>query len=425
MASPSKVFSLEEKGLKLDTAADLEAHIGPLRAMNDVEEVRVLGNTLGVEACKLLGEVLATKKTLKVANLADIFTGRLLNEIPEALSSLLTSILNLPNLHTINLNDNAFGLNTQAPLIAFLSSHIPLQHLYLNNNGLGPDAGANVANALSELHAKKEEARKAGRAVPHLETVICGRNRLESGSMQAWAKTFRLHNKIKEIKMIQNGIRPDGMTLLLGQGLNHATELKILDLQDNTLTADGARTLAEVVPLWTNIQELGIGDSLLSAKGGIFLANALSQGKNKQLEILRLQYNEITTAGLKRLAEAAKDTLPALKRIELNGNKFSEDDESILVLQELLELRKEKLGGDIVDEDAWGVDNLSDLEELDSDDEEEEEEEEEWEDLGGVSITEKAEKLVRDAEAVQEEPTAQVKDDEINALAKRLEKTGI
>ena len=66
MAAPTKVFSLEGKGLKLDTAEDLEAHIAPLRAMDDVEEVRLLGNTLGVGACKLLGEVLATKKSLRV-----------------------------------------------------------------------------------------------------------------------------------------------------------------------------------------------------------------------------------------------------------------------------------------------------------------------------------------------------------------------
>lgn len=66
MAASTKVFSLEGKGLKLDTAEDLEAHIGPLRAMDDVEEVRLLGNTLGVGACKLLGEVLATKKNLRV-----------------------------------------------------------------------------------------------------------------------------------------------------------------------------------------------------------------------------------------------------------------------------------------------------------------------------------------------------------------------
>jgi hypothetical protein len=67
MAS-SKIFSLEGKGLKLDTAADLEPHIAALRAMNDVEEVRILGNTLGVGACKLLGEVLAAKKTLRVSS---------------------------------------------------------------------------------------------------------------------------------------------------------------------------------------------------------------------------------------------------------------------------------------------------------------------------------------------------------------------
>jgi len=66
MAQP-KVFSLEGKGLKLDTAEDLEPHIAELRSLDDVEEVRVLGNTLGIGACKLLGEVLATKKTLKVS----------------------------------------------------------------------------------------------------------------------------------------------------------------------------------------------------------------------------------------------------------------------------------------------------------------------------------------------------------------------
>jgi Ran GTPase-activating protein 1 len=66
MATSKKVFSLEGKGLKLDTAADLEPHIESLRSMSDVEEVRLLGNTLGVEACKALGEVLETKKSLQV-----------------------------------------------------------------------------------------------------------------------------------------------------------------------------------------------------------------------------------------------------------------------------------------------------------------------------------------------------------------------
>lgn len=422
MTDSNKIFSIEGRGLKLDTAADLEPHIAQLRA-HDVEEVRLLGNTLGVEACKLLGQILATKKNLKIANLADIFTGRLLSEIPDALSSLLTSILNLPQLHTINLNDNAFGLNTQAPLVAFLASHVPLQHLHLNNNGLGPHAGILIADALSELHATKEAARKEGRDVPDLKTIICGRNRLENGSMTAWAKTFSLHNKIQEVKMVQNGIRQEGISHLLSQGLNHASELRILDLQDNTFTLMGAKALAKVTPSWTLIAELGIGDSLLGARGGVLLSEALALGKNDRLETLRLQYNDITAPGLRGFASAAKDALPALKRIELNGNKFSEDDGSIRALQELLEKRKEALAHDDTEEANWGVDSLSDLESEDSDDEgEDEDDEEDEEDVGPE---EKAERLVKEAEEAQAQPVVQIKDAEVDELAKKLAKTNV
>lgn len=295
---------------------------------------------------------------------------------------------------------------------------MPLQHLYLNNNGLGPHAGILVADALSELHAKKEAARKDGQEVPDLETVICGRNRLENGSMTAWAKAFSLHNKVQEVKMVQNGIRQEGISHLISEGLNHATQLRVLDLQDNTFTLMGAKALAKVAPTWTVIRELGVGDSLLSAKGGVLLADALAQGKNQKLETLRLQYNDITTAGLKGLAAAAKDALPALRRIELNGNKFSEEDESIVILQELLDERKESLAGDVVIEDEWGVDSLSDLED-ESEAEEEEEEEEE------IEPEERAEKLIKEAEEAQEEPVVQLKDKEVDELAKKLEKAEI
>lgn len=64
----SKIFSLEGKGLKLDTAADIEAHIAELKSNDEVEEVTFVGNTLGVEACEALAKVLESKKKLKVAN---------------------------------------------------------------------------------------------------------------------------------------------------------------------------------------------------------------------------------------------------------------------------------------------------------------------------------------------------------------------
>ncbi|SPN96808.1 probable ran GTPase activating protein 1 [Cephalotrichum gorgonifer] len=416
MAASTKVFSLEGKGLKMTSAEDLEPHIKELREMDDVEEVRFLGNTLGIGACKLLGEVLSTKKNLQIANFADIFTGRLLSEIPEALQLLLSSILNLPKLHTMDLSDNAFGINTHAPLVEFLSSHVPLQHLFLNNNGLGPHCGILVADSLSNLHKKKEEARAAGQEVPDLETVICGRNRLENGSMTAWAKAFSLHNKVKLVKMVQNGIRPEGITHLLTEGLNKAAGLQVFNIQDNTFTLRGAKALAAALQGWPELQELGVSDCYLTGKGGIIVSQALGKGQNKKLETLRMQYNDITAVAVKNIADILEESLPGLKRLELNGNKFAEEDPSIPQLQEALEERKEKFGGDVVDEDDWGLDELDELDD-ESEEEEEEEEEEEVETL--------AERLVKEAEEAQEEPTVQVKDKEVEKLAEELAKTKV
>ena len=300
----------------------------------------------------------------------------------------------------------------QAPLVAFLSSHVPLQHLFLNNNGLGPHAGILIADALSELHAKKLEARKEGKEVPDLETVICGRNRLENGSMTAWAKAFSLHTGVKNVKMVQNGIRQEGISHLLTDGLRHAKGIKVLDLQDNTFTLLGAKALATVTPGWAEIEELGVGDSLLSAKGGIVVASALSKGANKKLQILRLQFNDINTKGLRAFTSAVKNALPALQKIELNGNKFSEEDQSVMTLKEILEERKEKLAGTLVMEDDWGLDSLSDLEEESEDEEEEEEEEAE----------ERREKLLEEAEEAQEEPVALKQDKDVDELADELDK---
>ncbi|KFY19908.1 hypothetical protein V491_04124, partial [Pseudogymnoascus sp. VKM F-3775] len=65
MANDTKVFSLEGKGIKFDTAEDVEPHIKELREMEDVEEVRLQGNTVGIEAAAAFADVLRTKKTLQ------------------------------------------------------------------------------------------------------------------------------------------------------------------------------------------------------------------------------------------------------------------------------------------------------------------------------------------------------------------------
>ncbi|KAJ5219950.1 Ran GTPase-activating protein 1 [Penicillium chermesinum] len=416
--APPKIFSLDGKGLKLDTAEDIEAHIKPLTESTDYTEIHFGGNTLGIGASERLAAVLATQKNLEVADFADIFTSRLLSEIPPALKALLNAILEIPAVHTVNLSDNAFGLNTQEPLVHFLSQHTPLRHLILNNNGMGPIAGTLIADALSKLAERKEEARKAGKEVANLESIVCGRNRLENGSMEAWARAYEKHAGIKSVKMTQNGIRQEGISHLLQNGLRHAHSLEVLDLQDNTFTLKGSTALAAVLEGWPSLRELGVGDCLLSARGGVKVAEALAANKNQKLQTLRLQYNEIKADGVKAFAHAASTALPALRRIELNGNIFSDEEPGIITIREVLEARQEEHGTDDDPEDSWGIDELDELESEDEDEEEEDEEEEEEEE-------EKAEKELKDTDRAEEENVAQKSDRDVDNLADVLGKTAI
>lgn len=409
-------FSLEGRGLKLDTADDINSHIESLRSSKGtITQATFAGNTLGVGACEALASALSEQTSLETLNLADVFTSRLLSEIPPALDALLQACLKLPRLHTINLSDNAFGLNTVEPLVNFLSAHAPLRHLILTNNGMGPTAGARIADALSSLADKKAAEEK-----PELETVICGRNRLESGSMEAWARCFNKNHSVKTVKMVQNGIRKEGIVTLLTHGLRHCDELRTLDLQDNTFTFSGSQALASVVSAWPELRELGVGDCLLSARGGVVLAQALGKGKNTRLEILRMQYDEIDAKGVEALVKATKEeALPRLRRVELNGNKFSEDDNAVAELREILTERKGDYG-----DDECGLDELSDLEE-ESEEEAEEQEDEDEEEEEQERIEHEAEKELHQADEAEDEPVAQQRDKSVDELADMLGKTEI
>lgn len=246
--------------------------------------------------------------------------------------------------------------------------------------------------------------------------------------MAAWAKAYAAHPGVKEVKMVQNGIRQEGITHLLFHGLSHASQIETLDLQDNTFTATGAKALSDVLASWTELKELGVGDCLLSGRGGMALASALQKGNNPKLEVLRLQYNEINAKGLKGLHDA-HSKLPALRRVELNGNQFDEEDESIDKLRMVLEERKEKANGvGEDDENYWGLDELDDLEEVS----EEEEEDEVYEaarasesEDEGVDVEEKAARELAAAQQAEEENVAEEKDKKVDELADALAKTEI
>ena len=65
MTIASSVFSLQGKGLKLDTGADIEPYLRDVDPTK-IEEIHLGGNTLGVGAAEALAEFLTRTEALKV-----------------------------------------------------------------------------------------------------------------------------------------------------------------------------------------------------------------------------------------------------------------------------------------------------------------------------------------------------------------------
>ncbi|GAA5944748.1 GTPase-activating protein RNA1 [Sporobolomyces koalae] len=361
----STVYSLQGLVLKFDTLESIQPYLDQLATVENLEEVRFGGNTLGVEACQGVAKVLESKKSLKIADFSDIFTGRLISEIPQSLRALCTALLTLPALVSVDLSDNAFGGRSAEPMLELIANAPALQVLKLNNNGMGPQGGEMIAGALYENAQKAQREGKQS----SLQVLVCGRNRLENGSAPAFAKAFAALQTLKEVRMPQNGIRMEGIEAIV-TGLQQCKGLEYLDLQDNTATEKGSRAIAKSLPSWPSLHTLNLSDCLLRPRGGLSIMNTLLASSSPKLATLKLQSNELSAPSILVLAQVIDKFGDNLQLLELNGNYGQEDDECYVKVREALAKHDKE---DILDE-------LDELEEFDEDEEEEEEEEEEDED---------------------------------------------
>ncbi|KAJ4482330.1 hypothetical protein J3R30DRAFT_3285710 [Lentinula aciculospora] len=348
ISSDGKIFSVAGRGIKYNSREDISSILEGVDPVL-IEEVHFGGNTIGVGASLALSEWLQKASNIRVADFADIFTGRLISEIPQALTAICDALIDKTSLIEINLSDNAFGGRSVDPMVPFLMKNRSFQILRLNNNGLGPAGGQVLANALLE----SAKLTKTEGKTSNLRIFVCGRNRLEDGSASAWAEAFAAHGGLIEVRMPQNGIRMDGITALAG-GLIKNRGLQYIDLQDNTFTFEGrlsgVQTWADSLRAWPDLHTLNLSDCFLSSDGEVpDLVAVIAKGSNPKLQSLQLQNNNLEGETSQLLRENIMENLQALKWLELQWNDFEEDDEHLSALRVTMKQRGGKLS--VTDED--------------------------------------------------------------------------
>jgi Ran GTPase-activating protein 1 len=401
-ASTPTSFSLKGQGLKLESRADIEPLLASVNPAT-LEEICLSGNTIGVEASAALAEVLAKAEKIRDVDFSDIFTGRLITEIPQALSALCDSLISAVHLTTINLSDNAFGGRSADPMVPLLSRNLSIQTLRLSNNGLGPAGGQAIAAALlASAKASKEQGKPS-----NLRVVICGRNRLENGSAGEWAEAFAEHGGLVEVRMPQNGIRMDGI-VKLAKGLGKCPGMERIDMQDNCFSDEGStegnKTWAESLRQWTNLKELNLSDCVLSTDGEVpLIIEELSEGSNPKLEKISMQNDNLGVEAFEVVLKGVESgVMGSLKVLDLQDNDVDVEEEEIVGrLRSAMKARKGKFLASEEDEE----------EEDEAMDEEDEEKEEKPE--AAPVVAPEAAPAVAPVAAVPEptQPAAEVKEE--------------
>ncbi|XP_066287641.1 ran GTPase-activating protein 1-like [Branchiostoma lanceolatum] len=312
--------SFKGRGLKLDKAEDAAEIVQAVEECKDLQALRLEGNTVGVEAARVIAAALEKHPEFERALWSDMFTGRLRSEIPPSLESLGGAVISA-NAHLVelDLSDNAFGPDGVKACRGLLTSKAvyTLEMLKLNNNGLGVGGGQILSEALIECHtASSAEGKPLA-----LKVFISGRNRLENPGAKALSKAFKIIGTLEEVSMPQNGIQHQGITAL-AEAFSENKNLRVVNLNDNIFTEKGAESMAKALPNMTNVEVINFGDCLLRSGGAEAIAKVISS--NQHLKELILSYNEIRKDAAISVAEAVEGK-EHLKKLDLNGNQLGEE----------------------------------------------------------------------------------------------------
>ncbi|KAJ8263934.1 hypothetical protein GJAV_G00143240 [Gymnothorax javanicus] len=360
-------LSYRGQGLKLDTAESVEKLVRDIEEFPGLQALRLEGNTVGLEAARVIAKALESRSQLQRCYWSDMFTGRLRSEIPPALTSLGGALMTAGACLTeLDLSDNAFGpdgVKAIEPVLKSITCHT-LRELRLNNCGMGIGGGKILAAALTECHRQSCAVGSPLR----LKVFIAGRNRLENEGATALAKAFTLMGSLEEIHMPQNGINHPGVTALAA-AIRHNPHLRVINLNDNTFTKKGGIAMAEALKHLRGVQQLNLGDCLVRSEGAVAIAAALREGL-PVLKELNLSFGEIGEAAALEVARAVQDK-PQLERLDLNGNCLGEEG-----CETLRELMDSMNMGDLLGSLSEDEGEPEDDEEASESEEEEQDEEE-------------------------------------------------
>lgn len=307
------------------------------------EIITLRGKSYTEDGAQVIADAfLGRLKGLKVADLADVIAGRHEDEALRVLT-IMCSALRGHVLDEIDLSDNALGEKGVRACFDLLIPQPALRRLLFCNNGISAAAasviaqeiilqnGSEATSTLEEFHFYNNMSGHDGaiavanvlHRMPKLTAFRYASARAGLEASEALVRNINLHlRNLTSLDVSDCSFEDEGADQL-AQAVGKQTQLRFLKLRDASLGGEGAKKVLKALAS-SNIQllELDLSGNELEDDGLAAIAPLLKT--QTQLQVLRLDENEITSTGVKDFCEeVGSESFPALVELSLCGNEIT------------------------------------------------------------------------------------------------------
>ena len=364
--SQLKALNLNSNNMTGQIAEDLAIVI---KNNSGLEELYLYDNDLKSSATVIL-QALKENSRLKVLNLnSNNMTGQVAEDLANVIKNnsgleelylsnnnlgpsatvILQALKEKRKIKILYLHNNKITGQVAEDFVNFLKNNSNLQKLGLENNNLG-------LSATVILQALKENSQ--------LKALNLNSNNMTGQVAEDLANVIKNNSGLEELYLSNNNLGPSATVIL--QALKEKRKIKILYLHNNKITGQVAEDLAHFIKNNFNLQELGLENNNLESSATVIL-QALKE--NSQLKVLNLNSNSMTGQVTEDLANVIKNNL-GLEELYLNDNDLKSS--ATVILQalkensqlEVLNLSRNNMTGQVAEDLANVIKNNSGLEEL-------------------------------------------------------------
>ena len=361
-----KVLNISDNNLTPNVAEDLATII---KINPGLEELYLSNNGLKTSAAIIL-KALKEKPFLKILHLNDtLMTEEVAEDLAVVIRSnssleqlcveknrlglsavmILQALQEHSRLKVLNLSDNNLTAHVAEDLARIVKNNLGLEELYLSNNSL-------KTSAIVLLRALKEKS--------ILKKLYLYNSLMTEEVAEDLAVVIRNNSSLEQLCIGNNRLGLPAVMIL--QALQKHSRLKVLDLDNNNLTAHVAEDLARIVKNNSGLQELYLSNNGLKTSAAVIL-KALKE--KSVLKILHLNNNLMTEEVAEDLAVAIRNN-SRLEQLCIGYNRLGLS--AVLILQALqehsrlkvLNLSDNNLTAHVAKDLATIIKNNSGLEEL-------------------------------------------------------------